>query len=252
VYDQEHFIKTLSNTTCIFTFDEKKDKLLPPTPRLPYSDETTKSGWHFQRKVNEIRHMAGYIVSTEIFGLYPETMAERAIQHKMFDAFKINHLYQELADQYYNYIQNLALSRGGVYSAIHLRIELDSTGRRPDPNSLQYLVEQEIGHETTVLYLAMGQTSPEVLDFYKTFLCDDRPWQCLRKEDIPIHTDLLFNFDTAFTVEVQLLTNAQSVILDRGSTMSWIAMGERMKRGLDFQWAQQPIINGVPAFMRLW
>jgi len=248
LYDQNHFIKTLSDTTCIFSFDEKQDTLYGL--QLPYIDEPVKSGSYYQRKVDVVRHMSGHIVSTELFGVFPETPIERAIQHKIFDAFKINRHYQKLADQYYNYVKKLALSRGGSYSAIQLWSELDYKGNL-NANTIRYLVEHETSNETTVLYLAMGKINPRDLAFYKTALCDNRHWLCLEIEDIPIRTNLLFNVDTTFTVEVHLLTNAQSVVLDRGSMMSWVVMGERMKLGRDFQWGQLEGVYG-PVMIRSW
>jgi len=100
---------------------------------------------------------------------------------------------------------------------------------------IRKVVDNDVDPEaTTVLYIAMGVADDAVVSPYLSILCDDRLWMCLRKEEIPVNTTLLMNFDTAFAVEVQLLTLAHSVLLERKSTMSWVVMGERKKRGLEF------------------
>jgi len=233
LYDEEYFLDSLRNSSCIFRNREIDQSQLQPL--LPYPNVQWKSGWYFVAAVNRIRHQIGSLESTTSFGVLPETPVEKQLQYQIFDAFKLNSQYQQLADQYLNYVSEAATAKGGYYCAIHLRIEVDWANRRVHPSALIEVVDNEIDHETTtVMYIAMGLVEPHVAKPYLVVLCDNRPWTCLRKEDIPISTSLIINFDTAFTIEVHLLKHAHTAILDRISTMSWVVMGERMKNGRDY------------------
>jgi len=203
-------------------------------------DKTYYLGWQAVEKINGVRNMTGYMEIQKQWGVWPETYEERSLLRTIFDSFVLSNKYQKLADQFVQYLQSLAESKGGVYAAIHLRVEIEVMRFPGDsPDDVRISVDREIDPSITkVLYIAMGQVEEPFAKPYIEAVCLDRPWQCVRKEEIPIEipSEVMFNFDTAFTVELEILKESHSVLLYRFSTMSMVAEAYRHKLGRPFQY----------------
>jgi len=248
LYDETFFLEALDKTTCVYPSEVKSTKLAAVNEVVLYNAEVKSKGIVEGRQaidaINQVRDKIGFIVYENVWGMWPRTFEERSLSKRIFASFKIADDYQMIADQYVGYLKTLAgrasSSEARHYSAIHLRVEIEVMNAQSDPpEAIKASVDREFHPETTsVVYLVMGQVDEAFAKPYIDAVCLNRTWVCVRKEEIPvtIPPGLLFNFDTAFTVELEILKEAHSTLLYRFSTMSMVAEGYRHRLGRHFQY----------------